>query len=137
MNDDWQLRCLGEFHLLEEDGFLNFPRRMIVEIIEPDFSPGNYLGMPRPLQHLRISGVGREAGFVGMNADACPDSWIVRFAVVFFSQLNATVGSLRAIAVSDGEVSCNSILFCAREDFFAIAVIAVAFEVGVGVDENT
>ena len=71
-----------------------------------------------------------------MNSDACPDSGIIRFAVVFFSQLNATVGSLRAIAVSDGEISFDSVLFRACQDFFAIAVVALAFEMGVGVDEH-
>src|SRR5260370_28520962 len=83
MNDDRQLRGLRQFHLLHEDGLLNFSGRVIVEVVEPDFSPGDYPGMPRPLQHLSIRGVVGKPGLVGMDSYACPSPRIFRLAVVF------------------------------------------------------
>src|SRR5208282_2442594 len=47
MNDDGQLRRSCQLHLLPEDRLLYFTRRVIVEIVEADLSPGDYLGMPR------------------------------------------------------------------------------------------
>src|SRR5208337_11773 len=92
--------------------------------------------MPCPFEQLGIIGVVGKACFVGMNSDARPDSRIFRFAVVLLRHLNRAVGGVGAIAVSDGEVSFDPVLFRARQHFGAVAVVALAFEMGVRVDEH-
>src|SRR5439155_22174071 len=47
VNHDRQLRGPGKFHLANENVLLHVPRRMIVVIVEPNFSPGNNLRFPR------------------------------------------------------------------------------------------
>ena len=136
VDDDRQLRSFCQLHLLQENRFLRFTGRVVVKIVEADFSPGNDLGMARPFEHLGIGGFVGEAGFVGMNADGGPDAGIVRIAIVFFHELNGAVGGRGAVAVADGEIGFDAGLFGAREDGFAIAVVALAFEMGVRVDQH-
>ena len=42
MNDHGQLARARQFHLLNKDFLLNFARRMVVIIVEANFSPGNH-----------------------------------------------------------------------------------------------
>src|SRR6266849_6619990 len=71
-----------------------------------------------------------------MNSDASPDSGIFGPSVVFFCQLYTAVGRVGSLTVSDGEIGFDAVLFRTRQDFAAIGVVALAFEVGVGVDEH-
>ena len=136
MNDDGQLRRFCQLHLLQKNRFLRFSGRVVVKVVEANFSPGNHLGMPRPFEHLGIGDLVGEAGFVGMNSDAGPDARIFRFAVVFFRQLNRAVGGVGPVAVADGKVGFDAVLLGAGENRFAIAVVALAFEMSVGVYEH-
>jgi hypothetical protein len=88
------------------------------------------------MQHLGIRFGIDQAGFVGMDADARPYTGILRIAIVLFCQKNAAVCGLRAITVPDRKISLDPILFRACQNLFAIAVVAAAFEMGVGVDEH-
>ncbi len=45
VNDDGEFGFASEHHLLAKDSVLRFAWRMIVEIIETDFAPGDHLGM--------------------------------------------------------------------------------------------
>src|SRR5208282_2880559 len=136
MDDDGELRRLCQLHLPAENCLLYISGRVVVKIIEADFSPGDYLGMPRPLQHLGISGLVREACFMGMKSYAGPDSWILGLSVVFFRQLNPAVGGVGSVAVADCEIGFDAVLFGTDQHLFTIVVVALAFEMGVGVDEH-
>ena len=84
MDDDGQLRRLCQLHLLAENCLLYISGRVVVKIVEADFSPCNCLGMPRPLEHFGIGGCVGETGFVRMDTYACPDARILWSAVIFF-----------------------------------------------------
>ena len=45
VDDDGEIGGLGEFHLLAADCFLDVAGRVVVEIIETNFAPGEYFGM--------------------------------------------------------------------------------------------
>src|ERR1700730_2716733 len=45
MNDDGKLCGLGQSHLFAKDFLLDVARRMVVEVIEADFTPGDYFGV--------------------------------------------------------------------------------------------
>src|ERR1035441_6442476 len=92
--------------------------------------------MARPLQQLGIGGIVGKTCFVRMNSHTRPYSRIFGFPVVFFCQLNPAVGGLRPVAISDCQIGFDAVLFRARQDFFAIAVVALAFEMGVRVNEH-
>src|SRR6266404_9553010 len=92
--------------------------------------------MPRPLQHLGISNVVRKLCFMRMNSYTRPDSRILWLAVVFFRQFYTAVGRVGSVTVAYGKVGFDPVLFRARQHFFTIGVVAIAFEVGVGVDEH-
>src|SRR5207237_7558098 len=80
MDDDGKLGDASQFQLLEKTLELNFPRRMIVKIVQPDFAPRDHFRMPRPLLQLRVSGLVCQDRFVRMDADTCPDLGIFRLA---------------------------------------------------------
>ena len=92
--------------------------------------------MARPLLQTDISSVVGKIRLVGVNADACPDRRIFYFAAVLLRQMNAAVSSIRPIAVTNGEISFNPTLFRARQNFVAVAVVAFAFKMSVGVNEH-
>src|SRR5437660_4705816 len=136
MNNNGQLRCPRQLHLSHEDYLLYFSGRVVVKVVEADFSPRNHLGMPRPLEHLGISNVVRKVCFMRMNSYTRPDSRILRLAVVFFRQVYTAVGRVRSVTVSYGKVGFDPVLFRTRQHFVTIGVVAIAFEMGVGVDEH-
>src|SRR6202041_689174 len=100
MDDDRQFRGFRQLHLLPKHCFLHLAWRVVVKIVEADFPPGNYRGIPRPSQHLRVRSLRSEMGFMRMSSDARPDSRIFRFAIVLLRQLNTTVGALRTVAIA-------------------------------------
>ncbi len=67
MNNDGQLGRLRQFHLPDEDCLLHVPRRMIVKVVEADFSPRNHARIPRQLRHSRVVFFGDQSRFVRMN----------------------------------------------------------------------
>ncbi len=87
MDDDGELCRLCQFHLLSEDCLLYFSWGVIVEIVEADFSPGYYLGIPRPFEHLGVGGFGGQAGFVRMDSYAGVDSGIFGWPSYFSASL--------------------------------------------------
>ena len=52
MNDDRLFLAGRDLHLLDEDGSLGLARGEIVMVVEPDFSNGDYFGVPREIREL-------------------------------------------------------------------------------------
>ena len=77
MDHDGQLRHSCKFHLCHECLFLDFARRMVIEVIEADFAPRNDVGSFRQsFQFLKI-GVSGQLGFVRMDADRRVDELVL------------------------------------------------------------
>ena len=68
MDDDGELGGAGDFHLADEDIFLDVARGVVVVIVEADFSAGDDFGGAGELFELGEVGVGGFGGFVGMDA---------------------------------------------------------------------
>src|ERR1700756_2293081 len=73
MNDERELGGAGEFHLIAEGALLNIARRMVVEIVETDFTPGDYLGMQRETGECVEVCRSDFPSFVRMDADGGVD----------------------------------------------------------------
>ena len=136
MNDDRQLSRARQFHLLQEDSLLDLSRRMIIKIVEADFSPGDDFGMARPLLQVCICCAISKPCLVRMNADTRPDFRVFLLSLVLFGQANAAVGSVRAFAVSNRQISFDPVLFRPGQHLVPIMVVTLAFEMCVGVDEH-
>ena len=122
---------------LQEDALLNVARRVVVKVIQADLAPGDDPGMAGPLFQTRVGGVVGEVGFVRMDADAGPDFRILRACRCTCSaSLNAAIGGVGSVAVSDGEIGFDPARLRARQHLVAIGVVALAFEMGVGVDNT-
>ena len=93
--------------------------------------------MARPLCELGVGLVVCQMRLMGMNAYAGPDLWILRCSpAILLGQADAAVGSVRAFAIADGEVGVDASSLGALQHFVAVSVVALAFEMGVGVDEH-
>ena len=68
VNHDRQLRRPCHLHLLQENLLLHVARRVIVEIVQPNFAPGDDLGACAPVAQVpRKSASVCQLGFVGMD----------------------------------------------------------------------
>ncbi len=103
-----------QFHLPHENFLLHVARRMIVEIVQPDLAPGDYLGMLRQSLHVLICGFIRQPGLVRMDAERCVDK------IVFLRQSNSAIHLRGPVAVADGDDGLHSGLASARNHLLAI-----------------
>ena len=85
MDHDRQFGRARQFHLPQEYLLLQFARRVIVKVVQPDFAPGDDLGPSCQLFKLLKVGIGGQLGFMGMNADGGQDKFVP------LGQLNAAV----------------------------------------------
>ena len=137
MNDDGQLsRFAPAPSAAGRLAFCMSRGRMVVKIVEPDFSPSDHLGMARPFEH---SGIGGRRWRDWLREDEF-QRW-PRFADIPVCRHISRPGECRsrrcqAFAVADGEIGFDAILFRASQNLVAIAVVAFAFEMGVRVDEH-
>src|SRR5258708_29090483 len=69
MDDYLQLRLGGQLHLIAEHALLHFARRMIVEIVESDFSVSDHARVLRQLRKLLEVRRGKFLRLVRMRAD--------------------------------------------------------------------
>ena len=121
-------RVAGNLHLLGEDLLLHVARRVIVKIIEPDFSDRNDFGSLYELLHPIIGCLVGKFRFVRVNSDCGVNKFVL------LSQANPAVKILGPLAVSDRDDGLYTSISRTRDDLVAIVVIAMAFEMGVGVD---
>ncbi len=77
MNDDRQLSRVSQLHLCAEDRCLHVARRMIVEIIQTDFAPGNDFAMLREAGEFVEVMLGDCLGFVRVDADTGVDPFVL------------------------------------------------------------
>ena len=130
MDDDGQLRASGEFHLANEYALLHIARRMIVIVVQADFSPGDYSGIARKLPEFSEVGILREPGFVGMNADSRVNR------VILLSDLDRTIEGARSISCTDSKQVRDAGISRARHHLLAIGIETIAVEMAVGVNEH-
>src|SRR5947209_13622321 len=63
--------------LFKKNSLLNVARRVVVEIIETDFSPGNHLGRSCELTEFLEIRIGRQLRFVRMNTDGGVNEFVL------------------------------------------------------------
>ena len=132
MNHDRQIARLRQPQLSSKDFALYLARRMIVMIIKPDFSPGDYaFALFNQIEKQFFSRVVEKFCVVRMNADRNVDF------VVIFSQLNRPFkGSAVRVARPDVEHGRNPGSARSRNDILAISVVFRTVDVAMGIDEG-
>src|ERR1700757_342559 len=125
MNHDGKLGRAGQLNLPQKYRLLRLSRRMVVVIVESDFTPGDDLWVPRQLFHLGVGMVGSEPGLVGMNADGRV------YGRMLLRQANASVQFRRSVSVTDGHDCADSRIARARDHLLAIGVELLAIEMRV------
>ena len=130
MNHDRQLGRARQFHLPQEDLLLQFARRVIVEIVQPDFAPGNDLGPFRQLFEFLKVGVGGQLGFMRMDADGGVDKFVL------LGQSNAAVQRAGPGSAANGDDLFNAAVPRPRDHLLAVGVELLHLEMGVGVYEH-
>ncbi len=71
-----------------------------------------------------------------MHPDASPYLRILRIPIELLGQTYTAVSRVRTVAIADGKIGFDSGLFRTRKSLRAIGIVALAFEMGVGVDEH-
>ncbi len=104
---------------------------MIVEVIKPDLSPSNYLGMRRKSRHIPVRVFIREPGFMGMNAERRVDE------IISFSQFNSTIHMRWTITVADGDHGLHAGFLRTRNYLLAIGSKLFAIEMCVRVYKHS
>src|SRR5258708_38229328 len=97
MNDDGQFGRTRQFHLADEYALLNIPRRVVVKIVEADFSPGDDFRALRKLGHFFEVGLLGELRFVRMNSNRGVNE------IMLLGELHGAVESARALSNADGQ----------------------------------
>src|SRR5882762_11269505 len=131
VNDDGQLGWASEFHLPNEDRFLHIARRVIVKVVEPDFAPGDRLGVPREGSQFVEIGMLGELRLVGMDADGGVDAFLV------VRNLDGAIQRAGTSSAANEEHGVDSRVASARENLAAIFRKAFPVEVGMGVYKHT
>lgn len=103
---------------------------MVIEVIQPNFTPGKDFGSLRQLRHLIEIGAASEFGFVRMNSDRRINEFM------FFGELDGAVKGAWSGSAADGENSFNPRIFSPLEHSGAVRIELLHFEMSVGVDEN-
>ena len=130
MNDDRQVCGACQLHLPHKDLLLHIARRVGVEIIQSDFAPGNYFGMPcQSLQFLEIA-IGGQLGLVRMNANRSVKK------LVLLRESNAAIERPRPISIADRDDGVDTGFSRARNHLLAIRLELLAFEMCVRINEH-
>src|SRR5213593_3927268 len=132
MNHDRQLARSRQPQLSSKYFALYLARRMIVMIIKPDFSPGDYaFALFNQIEKQFFSRVIEEFCVVRMNADSNVDF------VVILSQLNRPFkGSAVRVAGADVEHGRNPGSARSGNHMFAINVVFRTVDVAMRIDEH-
>jgi len=110
---------------------LNITRGVVIEIVEADLAPGDNFRVPRELIHAIKRSLVRQLGFMGMDTDGRVDEF------VFLSESDTTIEVDRTVSIADRDDDLDTAFTSTRNDLLAIGIEAVAFEMGVGVDEHS
>ncbi len=129
MDDDGQLRGVRQFHLFAKNALLHVTGRVVVEIVQSDFAPGDHLGVICQLRQRLQMRWGDLFGFVRMNADSGIDP-IMRFGV-----REGRVELFRARPRSYGENCAHARSLRANKHCIAIIRELGIINVGVGIDQ--
>ena len=125
-----QLGSSSQFHLPNENFPLRVAGRMVVVIIESDFSPGNNLGMSRQALHFGVRVIGSQPCLVRMNPDRRVHERIL------LGELNPGIKIGRAIPVADRDHRDDSSLAGTCDYLLAVGVELLAIEMCVRVNEH-
>src|SRR5690242_13306143 len=104
---------------------------MVVEIIETDLAPGDYLFVPGELFEFGESCVVCQFGLVRVNADGGI------YKRILLSQTDSAVEDRRTVTVADCHNSFDTSLASALDDLFAVGLELLAIKMGVRVDEHS
>src|SRR2546427_11285180 len=130
MDYNRQPRRPRTLQLFKKNLLLNVTRRVVVEIIEADFSPGNHLGPSCELTEFLKIRIGRQLRFVGMDTDGGVNEFVL------LSELNSAVKRSRPRAAADGDNAINASFAGLRNHLLTVRVELFHFEVSVGIYEN-
>src|SRR5437868_5529162 len=97
VNDNGQFVPACQFHLLNKNFLLNFAWRMVVVVIEANFTPGNDFGLPRELLEFYEIRFFRQLGLVRMDADCRVQEFVL------VGEFHGAVQSSGTVAGTDGE----------------------------------
>ena len=130
MDDDGQGGGSRQFHLADEDVLLDLARRVVVIVVETDFSPGYDFCSAAELFKLTKIGVGGKFGFVRMNADRGVDE------VVLLGNFDAAIERAGALAGSNRQQVDDAGLMRTSDNPLAIFSEPRTVEMAVRVDEH-
>src|SRR4051812_40674866 len=139
MNHNGELRRDRELHLRDEYLALHIARRMVVEVVEADFSPRNHALVLRQLLHALEIGFGREARFVRMHAESGENLRISSaraLGIELLRQLDGTINLSWTIAVTDCDDCLNASLSSALQHRLAIRAELGSIKMAVGINEH-
>src|SRR5207302_9102837 len=130
VDHDGQLGGAGQFHLPQKDSLLHIARRVVIEVVQPDFAPGNYFGMPcQSLQLLKV-GIGGKLSFVRMNANRGVEK------IVLFCELDAAIERPRPIAVANRDDMLDPSFPRASNHLLAVRLELLSLEMSVRINEH-
>src|SRR5207302_1374664 len=113
-----------------KDLLLHIARRVGVEIIQSDFAPGNYFGMPcQSLQFLEIA-IGGQLGLVRMNANRSVKK------LVLLRESNAAIERPRPISIADRDDFVVTGLSRSRNLQISISLELLALEISVKINKH-
>src|SRR5580698_3907940 len=103
---------------------------MVVEIIQPDLSPGDDFGSRCQLHHFFEVRIPSQLGFVRMNTDRRINK------IVLFGESNGTVERTWAGSAADSENRLNPSFTGARDHLFSVSLELLRLKMRVGIDED-
>ncbi len=130
VDEDGKFDGGGELELLAEDALLHLSRRVVVMVVESDFSDGDDLRVMGEALHEFEVGGGEQARFVRVDADGGVDP------EVLLGEGDGAGEVVGAVSVANGEQSSDAGVVGALDDRFAIGGELGAVEMGVGVEEH-
>ncbi len=130
MNHDGQFGRPRQLHLSEKYLLLQLARRVIVEVVQADFAPGDDLGPLRQLLEFLKVGVRGQFCLVRMDSDGRENKFVP------LGELNPAVQRTRAGSAADGDDLFNAAIAGAGDHRLAVGVELLHFEMGVGVYEH-
>ena len=131
MNHNRQLGRARQFHLLQKDALLHLARRMIVEIIQPDFTPRNYLRPFGQLFEFDEIRLGSQLRLMRMNADSRVNK------IAPLGDPNSAIERPRPSSAADRDNALDPSLPRARQHRVAVSVEFLAIKMCVRIYEHS